>query len=568
MKKDSYLILGFWVIWVFAAHANQTIDASILKLDYIRPLNFSGPAGSVIFDQVKILRNDMMMILENDDEVFDSEIFIRNKFLGFKGKYHSFGFVVDSESFLGEVNEASLSNALLNIDDQRLSFSADHMEIDVLKAALEFNYSRLFCLKDQSLVLQADDLLFGCLNNASFAPSLPGTKAQVTIEVRGDEESQNILLTGILDNLEVNADSITLKTQKTHLKLVDKEIITDEFQFFCPKSYIMLPFDSHKMVHECLDNARVFNDEKQSVGFRFKTKVEEDEFDFTTRLKSVSMDKLLLRVSSRDNEFKFDAMLGKSPAVSMDCNKFINLSGEIFPEFMKACANSLSLASNVWAVQDVEFDMRYFLKMDQVLTSTDEINLTLESFQKVNNKDYPLAEIEKGTLTAFGITAQCLSDNTLDALELSGVFDKCFKSGKITVDQVIDSKEKDLVKIYKSYDGVMRSFDQFDRFDPASLVKGQKAIAKNVLIILNNNTVTLTSKFYFMMGYKNIMLSGPIKFNKAESEIEVQIKKVKLPVPFLGRSTWFATKILKKFLSSGTIRVVKNKIYIKIGRSQ
>ena len=294
--------------------------------------------------------------------------------------------------------------------------------------------------------------------------------------------------------------------------------------------------------------------------------MEEEEFDFKSQLKSVSMDKLLLRVLSLDNEFKFDAMTGKSNAVAIDCNKYLNLSGEIFPEFMKVCANNMRLSKNIWALQDAEFDMRYFFNLNQAVTSADKINVILTSFQKVNSKNYPNAEIEKGTLTVFGIHADCMNDNSLDVLELPKVFNNCFKSGKITVDSVVDSKQKDLVKIYKAYDGVMGSFDQFERFDPASLVKGQKAAAKNVLITLNNGTVALTSKFYFMMGYKNIMLSGPIKFNEATSEIEMMIKKVKLPVPFVGRSTWFASKILKKFLSSGTIRVVKNKIYIKIGR--
>ena len=506
------------------------------------------------------------MILENDDDVFDSEIFIRNKFLGFKGKYHSFGFIVDSESMLGEVNEASLSNALLNIDDQRLNFSADQMKLDILKAALEFNNSRLFCLKDQLLVVESDNLLFGCLNNANFAPNTQKTDALVKIEVRGDDASQNIFLEGLLESFEMTADSIVLKTQSSNIKLVDKEISTDEFQFICPKSYIVPPFDSQKIVTECFDNARMVNEEKQSVGLRFKLKVEEDELDFNSRLKSVSMDKLLLRVLSIDNEFKFDAMTGKSDAVAIDCNKYLNLSGEIFPEFMKACANNLHLAKNVWAFQDTEFDMRYFFNLKQAVTSADKINIMFTSFQKVNSINYPNAEIEKGTLTAFGIHADCRNDNSLDQLALPKFFNNCFKSGKITVDSVVDSKQKDLVKIYKSYDGVMENFDQFASFDPVSLVKDQRAIAKNVLITFNNNVVTLTSKFYFMMGYKNIMLSGPIKFDEATSEIEMEIKKVKLPVPFVGRSTWFASKMLKKFLSSGTIRVVKKKIYIKIGR--
>ncbi|OFZ21527.1 MAG: hypothetical protein A2202_08870 [Bdellovibrionales bacterium RIFOXYA1_FULL_36_14] len=566
MKKVLSTIFLTMAIFIPEINANQTIDASILKLDYLRPSNFSGPAGSVIFDEVKILRNDMMMILENDDDVFDSEIFIRNKFLGFKGKYHSFGFIVDSESMLGEVNEANLSNALLNIDDQRLNFSADQMKLDILKAALEFNNSRLFCLKDQLLVVESDNLLFGCLNNANFAPNTQKTDALVKIEVRGDDASQNIFLEGLLESFEMTADSIVLKTQSSNIKLVDKEISTDEFQFICPKSYIVPPFDSQKIVTECFDNARMVNEEKQSVGLRFKLKVEEDELDFNSRLKSVSMDKLLLRVLSIDNEFKFDAMTGKSDAVTLDCNKYLNLSGEIFPEFMKACANNLHLAKNVWAFQDTEFDMRYFFNLNQAVTSADKINITLTSFQKVNSKNYPNAEIEKGTLTAFGIHADCRNDNSLDQLALSKFFNNCFKSGKITVDSVVDSKQKDLVKIYKSYDGVMENFDQFASFDPVSLVKDQRAIAKNVLITFNNNVVTLTSKFYFMMGYKDIMLSGPIKFDEATSEIEMEIKKVKLPVPFVGRSTWFASKMLKKFLSSGTIRVVKKKIYIKIGR--
>src|SRR3989339_833577 len=168
MTTKLIMVAVFFITFFnLTSWAGQTVDASILMLNYIRPLNFSGPAGFVIFDQVRILRNDMMMILENDDEVFNSEIFIRNKFLGFKGKYHSFGFIVDSESFLGEVNEASIDNALLNIDDGRLSFSADHMKLDVLKAALEFNNSRLFCLKDQLLSTEADNLLFGCLNHAN-----------------------------------------------------------------------------------------------------------------------------------------------------------------------------------------------------------------------------------------------------------------------------------------------------------------------------------------------------------------------------------------------------------------
>jgi len=568
MTTKLIMVAVFFITFFnLTSWAGQTVDASILMLNYIRPLNFSGPAGFVIFDQVRILRNDMMMILENDDEVFNSEIFIRNKFLGFKGKYHSFGFIVDSESFLGEVNEASIDNALLNIDDGRLSFSADDMKLDVLKAALEFNNSRLFCLKDQLLSTEADNLLFGCLNHANFTPNLQAANAKVKIEIRGNEASQNMFLEGLLESFEINENSFIFKAQKSHLKLVDKEIGLDEFQFICPKSFIVPPFDSQKIVGECLDNARLYNDEKQSIGLRFKTKVEEDQLDFYSRLKLVSLDKHLLRVLSLDNEFKLGLMLGKGPTVAIDCNKYINLSGEVFPEFMKACANNLSLSKNVWALQDTEFDIRYFLKITTGTTTVDRLNLVLDSFQKVNHKAYPREEIEKGTLTAFNININCQNDNSLDDLELYKVFNNCFESGKIVVDHVIDSKEKELLKIYKSYDGVMSGFDQFARFDPSGFVKNQKPIAKNVSIALNNNGMNLTAKFYFMMGYKNIMLSGPIKFNAADSEIEIEIVKVKLPVPWLGRSIWFASKIFKKFLSSSTIRVVKNKIYIKVGRS-
>jgi hypothetical protein len=96
---------------------------NIEKVIYDKPSNRQGKAGSLIFKRAKISSDGISMDIFNNNNIFNAQLFIRPNFLGFTTQVGSFGYAVDPNSALKEINFAELNNSTIAMDDYHLNFS-------------------------------------------------------------------------------------------------------------------------------------------------------------------------------------------------------------------------------------------------------------------------------------------------------------------------------------------------------------------------------------------------------------------------------------------------------------
>ena len=634
----------------FQVKSQQTINASILKMTFSPPRDLIGNAGNMIFNKIRIIRSDMMIILENADDVFNSEIFLRKNFLGFKGKYHSFGFFIEDSSFLENIVESKVENATININDQRLSFTSEYFNFISPDTNLSLSNAGIFCLKDLNIDDEINSLIFGCLNAANFSRAVMDESATIEVSLKNNEQmSSNIYIYGILNNLEITESEINLQTGESKLIVDDMILEASNLDFKCPKNIITPPFDVRNIVNDCFAGTvlnsgemdLIFKNSKDSIskfsgniidldlnvlgnqillkiknlnlnfpinktkasisdfkavcfdkeldrisieditkvcGLNLVIKTNEDEnvipfeihsianetdINVDSELKLVHLKKDSLLLDLKTSQIEYGTMKILNQQALFSCKKLEEINEETFSDFFNICVNDFSINNIISIMEDTKTFTRVFIDINKIKTTPDRIFFNVKSFQKINKKDIENEKIKKGSISIFNMNFNCANNNRLEELNKDSFIKNCLSLGKITLDSMTSSQKYNN-EIYNQYNGAIRNEINHLNFDPFKKLKKIKPSMKNLSIVLINNSFSFKGKVYSLRVFRKVELNGKIIFNKRTQELEIKLTNVRLPVPYLGRKIWFATWVIKQFVSSELISVRNKKIYIKI----
>lgn len=295
--KKLFLMMGLIISSNVMAKNSLTADVAIDDLQFKKPEQGIGAAGTLIFKSAKVLNNGVVINLNNVNKVFDSQIFVRPTFLGFSTMFGDFGLTLDEGNVLSSVQSMQLLRSNLILDDNQLNLAGERFQFENTDANVQLNNFRLYCqggsmeAPDDTNV-PASDLITNCLNyltlNGASVPEniysdleykgvdlATGDKIFVQAKVKSFDIRKNTIAMNLTAPKTISNDSYTLKA--------------DYLVMNCAKDPELTSFDINKMAFDCSNQLKVSPTKVSIVDLAAKTNFNLDIKDVEIKDKKANL---------------------------------------------------------------------------------------------------------------------------------------------------------------------------------------------------------------------------------------------------------------------------------------
>lgn len=247
------------------AESKLSVDLEINKLYFKKPVKSVGYAGSLIFTHANVNNNGILLNINNENNYFDSQIFIRPTFVGFNTKFGNYGFALESKNLLNFINQTELNNSKIILDDNQLNLSGEYFSFSNLKSDFKLKTFRLYCQspipypngepKEDS---NSTDMVANCFNfltfNGNYAPNNEsaslvyeginsGNKMRINATVKSVDIRKNEINADIIAANSISNDSYLINASGLHLN--------------CAKDEDLKAFDIDKIKKACLNKLEI-----------------------------------------------------------------------------------------------------------------------------------------------------------------------------------------------------------------------------------------------------------------------------------------------------------------------
>ena len=262
LKKLLIIICGFLSISAIA-DTKLSIDLSIDKLNFQKPEKGVGKAGTLIFKSANVNNSGIVLNINNVNNYFDSQIFVRPTFLGFTTQFGNFGFPLEATSIINKINKTELQNSKLIFDDNQLNLSGEYFSFFNIDTNVKLKNFRLYCQSIENLEEQLDsdtpnDMTSKCLKfltlNGSFTPD----NQAATLEYEGNDKDQKTFIQTQINSFDLRKNQINANL--TSLKSVRNNsyfITANELNLNCDKDEDLKTVDFDKIKKTCLNRLKI-----------------------------------------------------------------------------------------------------------------------------------------------------------------------------------------------------------------------------------------------------------------------------------------------------------------------
>lgn len=269
-KVHVFFLISILSFFTFAhAESKTSIDLVIDKLQFQKPKKGVGAAGNLIFKSANVNNNGIVLNINNVNNLFDSQIFIRPIFLGFTTQFGSYGVTLDEKSSLHTVEYTELQNSQFVLDDNQLNLSGESLHFISADASVKLNRFRLYCqslslitssLEDNKSDNTANDMFASCFSfltlNGSFLPS----NHLADLEYEGVDK-----ITGDKTFLQTKVSSLDLRKTQINANFINTKYVTNdsyfinanEVNFNCAKDENLKELDFEKIKKPCLNQFKL-----------------------------------------------------------------------------------------------------------------------------------------------------------------------------------------------------------------------------------------------------------------------------------------------------------------------
>lgn len=264
--KKLFLVLSLVVSSSVMAKNNLSADVVIDDLQFQKPDQGVGSAGSLIFKSAKVNSNGMTVNLSNVNKIFDSQIFVRPTFLGFTTQFGDFGLTLEESNPLNSVQSMQLHNSNLLLDDNQMNLSGELFKFVNTDADVLLKNFRLYCqnstleiLEDGSTPSPAD-VITKCLNYLTLNGASTPTNVYSDLEYKGVD-----LKTGDKMSVQTKVKSFDVRKDSLAMSLLAPKSVSndsytinaDNLVMSCVKDPELQSFDLNKMARDCSNQLRV-----------------------------------------------------------------------------------------------------------------------------------------------------------------------------------------------------------------------------------------------------------------------------------------------------------------------
>ena len=345
---------------IFEEKLEPTIALDVKSLDYNRPEGGQGKAGKLVFSKLKIVTTMANINLQNGNQIFDADVYVKQNFIGLNGPYTKFAYQID------DINYTYLDSfRWMKLND--LSFLMNHKTIDLYGKKIEFQEPQTFvsarsfklhCDRHADyLVNDGEGFTAGCWNYGIVTPQegmaafdfrygftaleeeTPEGEDPFTADVQASFEKMQI------KEEVMSAKSMVTKMifdKKTNLKLSDMEIS-------CKKHAGLIEFNEDNILVPCLNDLKL-NSKAMNLDFEDM----EDELYLDKLIGSMSEN--LIKIATPKLNYKANGLNLDLHNGTMNCAKREDFSPLAGADYLLACFNNGSI-SRLNGENPVKFSM-------------------------------------------------------------------------------------------------------------------------------------------------------------------------------------------------------------------
>ncbi|MBC7713496.1 MAG: hypothetical protein H7177_09160 [Rhizobacter sp.] len=282
MKHILFLSLLLLPVLSFAEN-KLSVELTIDDLHFLKPVKGVGKAGSLIFKSANVNNSGIILNINNVNNYFDSQIFIRPTFLGFTTQFGNYGFALDDQSLFNAINVLELKNSKLLLDDNQLNLSGETLKFVNADTDLKMDNFRLYCQSPSNGVADAPptDLMKNCTNYLTLNGTYKSATDFASLELRSSNQ-----LTGDKTVIKTKLKSIDIRSDKILLSLNTAQSISNDSYFItasdlnvdCAKDPKLTELNFDKIQKDCLNRIKVtplkanINDKKEKSNFNLDIK--------------------------------------------------------------------------------------------------------------------------------------------------------------------------------------------------------------------------------------------------------------------------------------------------------
>jgi hypothetical protein len=289
MSKWMCLFLAMTSTSAFA-ESKLAVDMNFTKLTYEKPKQGVGKAGVMDFKTASLINKGIVFNINNINNFFNSQIFVRPTFLGFTTQFGNFGVMIKETSILNTILKTELENSKFILDDNQLNFSGKLFTFKDKDSSAKLQNFRLYCQKPLRVddgdsdgdgdIEASPEIVKSCLNFMTLNGSVEESKGDANLEyetVSKENNQDKTKFTAIVKTLDMrkNLLSASLPDFKSVSTEIDGTytINAKGLNFSCAKDEDMEKLDSGKMIKTCLNklDAKGFEanleDSKEKTGF-------------------------------------------------------------------------------------------------------------------------------------------------------------------------------------------------------------------------------------------------------------------------------------------------------------
>lgn len=266
MKTTLFLTCLFAT---FFAHAEpkMTVDLTIDKLQFQKPPKGVGRAGNLIFKTANVNNNGIVLNINNVNNYFDSQIFIRPTFLGFTTQFGNYGFALEQDSIFNSIQSTELVNSKLIFDEVQLNLAGESLAFMNSDTSLKLQKFRVYCQQGNEPVVvpgavaaPSSDLMKSCLSFMTLNGTFIQNNETAALEYEGiDAKSgdKTFLQTKVrsldIRKTEINASLLATKTVSNDSYFIN----TSNVEMNCAKDEDLVTPDFEKIKRTCLNRFKL-----------------------------------------------------------------------------------------------------------------------------------------------------------------------------------------------------------------------------------------------------------------------------------------------------------------------
>lgn len=244
------------------AESKLSVDLAIDNLNFKKPEKGIGKAGTLIFKTANVNNNGIILNLNNVNNFFNSQIFLRPTFLGFTTQFGNYGFSLEENSMFNAINTFDLVNSKLILDDNQLNLSGEYLKFINADMYVELEKFRLYCqsVSNGSADAPPTDMMKNCSNFLTLNGTYSNEQGLASLVYKGNDKltGDKTDLQAKVSSIDVRKDSLAIKLNTLKSVSNDSYIINaSEINLNCAKDPLTSEINTDKLMKDCLNQMKL-----------------------------------------------------------------------------------------------------------------------------------------------------------------------------------------------------------------------------------------------------------------------------------------------------------------------